>query len=295
MAELPDYELLKDGGEPPSPPEPGHATRRWALPALLVAVAIVAGYFVFGGRRPAQPAATEAPAGVEATAEPVRPLGGDRDVIDVPPLDDSDPLVRELVRKLSSHPRVAAWLATDGLIRGFAVAAVNVAEGKSPAPHLAVLRPSSGFRVIERAGAGGWYLDPQSYERYNALADAVASVDPVGGARLYATLKPRIEEAYRELGLPDTSFDRTLERAIARLLETPEVGDPVRIEPLDEGIGYGFADPRIEALSGAQKQLLRMGPRNAETVKGRLRQIAIELGIPSSRLRAARTSTPETR
>jgi hypothetical protein len=53
------------------------------------------------------------------------------------------------------------------------------------------------------------------------------------------------------------------------------------------GIGYAFADPKLEGLSRAQKQLLRMGPQNVRAIQGKLREIAGVLGIPDSRLPAA--------
>ena len=134
----------------------------------------------------------------------------------IPPLDASDALVRLFVRELSEHPAVTAWLTTNGLIRSFTVVVANISDGGTPARHLNVLRPSSAFQTIAQDGVS--YVDPRSYDRYAAIADAVGSVDPAGAARLYATLKPRIEEAHRELGSPDQSFDRTLERAIVALL-----------------------------------------------------------------------------
>ena len=91
----------------------------------------------------------------------------------LPPLDESDALVADLVRKLSSHPRVTAWLTTDGLVRNFAVVVLNIAEGETPNQLLRPLRPSSGFLVSERNG--DLFVDPRSYERYTLLADAVAS------------------------------------------------------------------------------------------------------------------------
>ena len=50
------------------------------------------------------------------------------------------------------------------------------------------------------------------------------------------------------------------------------------------GIGYAYVDPRLESLSAAQKQLLRMGPENVRTIQAKLREIALALGIPDSRL-----------
>src|SRR5438477_361972 len=49
-------------------------------------------------------------------------------------------------------------------------------------------------------------------------------------------------------------------------------------------IGYGYVDDRLEDLTPAQKQLLRMGPRNVRIIKARLRAIALALGIPPSHL-----------
>jgi hypothetical protein len=198
----------------------------------------------------------------------------------VPPLDESDVVVGDLLKMLSSHPRVASWLATKGLIRNFTAVVANVAEGKAPANLVPMLRPSAPFNTVERGEA--LYINPKSYERYTSLAEAVSSVDPAGSARLYATLKPRIEEAYRDLGSQEPVFDRTLERAIVLLLSTPVPADPIAIEP--RGIGYGFADDRLENLTDAQKQLLRTGPDNARTIQRRLREIALALGIPSERL-----------
>jgi hypothetical protein len=134
--------------------------------------------------------------------------------------------------------------------------------------------------VVERGS--DLVIDPRSYQRYDALAAAAASVDAAGSARLYATLKPRIEEAHNELGLSAIPFDRTLETAIVLLLETPMVADPIRVEP--HGIGYGFVDAKLEQLAPAQKQLLRMGSKNVRTVQSALRTIALALGIPAARL-----------
>ena len=185
-----------------------------------------------------------------------------------------------LVRALSTSPAVTAWLTTSGLIRNFTVAVTNIADGVTPAKHLTVLRPASAFRVVERDRQ--LYADPRSYDRFTPIADAIASVDPARAAALYATLKPRIEEAYRDLGSSD-SFDRRMEGALVALINTP-VLDQMRLKP--KGIGYAYADERLEGLTGAQKQLLRMGPRNVRTIQASLRNVALALGVSPSRLPA---------
>jgi hypothetical protein len=245
--------------------------------ALIVAAAAVAYVFLWrsdGGDQP--PAAgTEAP----GTPSAAQPLGGEPKPVDVPPLGESDPIVRELVGALSSHPRVAAWLATDGLIRNFVVVVENIAYGTNPAPRLQALRPAEPFRT--RGSDEEPVLDPASYDRYDGYAEAAASIDAKGAADLYATLKPRIEEAWAELGRQG-SFDAALERAIVVLLETPVVEGDVELTP--GPVGYRFSDPKLERLAPAQKQLLRMGPENTRTIQNKLREVATTLGIPPEQL-----------
>ena len=225
---------------------------------------------------PAEAASTETPPAAAT------PLGGNPFPADVPALDLSDGFVRQWVPRLSSHPRVAAWLATDGLIRNFVTVVSNIAEGTTPSGRVSVLKPAGAFQVLERGDT--MVIDPRSYARYDELAAGFASLDAAGSAQLYATLKPRIEEAHAELGAPPGSFDRTLERALVALLQTPVSDRPLAVEP--SGIGYRFADDRLEGLAGAQRHLLRMGPSNARLVQRAIRDLALALGIPASRLPA---------
>jgi Protein of unknown function (DUF3014) len=234
-------------------------------------------------RRPAQaPAAPESVP--QATAAPQTeartPLGPDVQPIDLPPLVLTDPLVREMLGKLSSSPTLAAWLATDGLIRGFVVSVENVADGISPAKHARALAPRSPFRTQSDGGVVS--VDPRSYARYDGIANAAASMDPAGLARVYSILKPRLLEAYTELGHPRGELDVVVERAIVHLLQTPVVDEPVVLRPRVLSFRYDRED--LEALSPAQKQLLRMGPRNVKLIQDQLRAVARELGIPAARL-----------
>jgi hypothetical protein len=278
MQDIADFELEKEPGRAPLPP----ASRPpsfvpWIVGVLMVTA--VAGAYYFTRQNAATPASTGSTTSTEATVEPLRPLGADVAPIDLPPLDETDAVVRQFVRALSSHPRIAAWLTTNGLIRNFTVVIDNVAAGRTPANHLRVLRPTGSFQPIDVGGT--MVMDLRSYDRYNDFAAAAASIDADGAARLYATLKPRIEDAYGELGLNGT-FDRTLERAIVHLLQAPAIQGEVALIP--RGALYNYNDSRIEGLSQAQKQLLRMGPRNMGVIQRKLRDIALALGIPPERL-----------
>ena len=281
MLNVHDFELRKTPEDSYDDERQRRPIAVWIAAILLIAGMVGAVYFFLGRRNTPQSTAAPAPAApAPAAAAPSTALGADPLAINLPPLAETDALIRELVGGLSSHPSVAAWLTTNNLIRNFTVVVANIADSRTPARHLSVLRPTSNFRVIERGG--DTYIDPRSYDRYNHLATAAASINPAGSARLYATVKPRIDEAYRELGVTDGSFDRTLENAIVTLLRTPVVDDPIRLEP--RGVGYAFADPKLEALTPPQKQLLRTGARNVRQIQGSLREIAQALGIPADRL-----------
>lgn len=273
MADFSDLQLDK----PYDPPPPGRRFGGRLL--LLIPLLAVVGYLVWNllasRNAPASDVRvqTEQQVAEADKAQPLEPVSGEE--IDLPPLGETDPVVRQLVSALSSHPRVAAWLTTDQLIRNFTVVVVNISNGRSPARHLGAVRPTGEFIADEDGEIAR--IDARSYRRYDEYADAVGALDAEGTARLYATLKPRIQDAYRELGYPDGDFDRAMERALVELLNTPDIDGDVILAP--KSVSWEFAEPKLQSLSGAQRQFLRMGPRNMRIVKGKLREIAPLLGI----------------
>ncbi|MEO5739409.1 MAG: DUF3014 domain-containing protein [Vicinamibacterales bacterium] len=272
-----DFDLREPGVEEPPAPPTVTAVRRSPIllgAALLLIVVLAGAYFYL--RAPTRPPATTAR--IEQP-QSQRPAEADQS-IPLPPLDESDPLVRELVSRLSSHPTVLSWLATDGLIVNFALVTHRIADGRSPAKELGFLGPIAPFRP--RTSRDDLFIDPSSYRRYDKYAQAVSALDARGAARLYATLKPRLLDAQRRINPSGGEFDPVLERAIVQLLQVPVLHGEVELVP--KGIGYGFADPKLEALSASQKQLLRMGPQNVQAIQQKLRDIADYLAIPASKL-----------
>jgi hypothetical protein len=272
-----DFELDHPVLEPIDPVyPPSHAGLAIAI-VVLLALGGGLGYYVY--RTYVAPVSTGAAETPTAPAQPIAqqpqaPAVAAADVV-LPPLPQTDPVVRELLGALSSHPTILAWLATKGLIANFAVVTLNISEGRGPTTHLQALAPRAPFRT--RGSGSALYVDPRSYDRYNRYAEAVTALDATGAARLYATLKPRILDAYRELGYPDGDFDRVLERAIGQLLNVPVVNGNVALRR--ESVSYTYADPALESLSPAQRQFLRMGPQNVQAVQAKLLEIATLLNL----------------
>lgn len=254
-------------------PPPRRRRRAIAAALIVLVLAGLAGYVTWLRRSSARPSVAVKSERVTVPREPRAAEPGEN--IDLPPLAETDALVRRLVSELSRHPTVTAWLATNQLIRNFALVIQTIAEHRSPASHLKAVRPAGAFSVISEGDT--IFIDPASYRRYDGYADAFAAIDARGAGRLYATLKPRITEAYHELGDPEGDFDATLRSALGELLRTPVIDR--RVQLTHTSVSYEFADPALEALSPAQRQLLRMGPRNVRIVQRKLREIAPYLGI----------------
>ena len=216
----------------------------------------------------APPVASGSPAAPQAS--PSTPL---------PRLDDSDPLARRLGEALSARPELARWLARPGLLRLVAVVVTNVADGESPRPNLEFLAPSRRF-AARPDRRGRLVADPAGFAGYDTLGDVVASVEAGVVVTAYRTVEPLLDEAHRELGHPEGRFRTSLDKAIATLLAVPV---PPEDAPLERHATLlRWADPALESLTPAQKQLLRIGPRNVRLVQAKLREIQAALSAPPS-------------
>jgi len=262
-----DFELDRDGAAPPPPPPPSppESRQKWLILAAVI-LAIGGGLFarwwtMNRGETAPVAAATEAPPASPETAAAPTPL---------PPMDQMDPYLRGVIGALSTRPELARWLATDGLLQQMAVGIDRLSRGASPASDLRVLAPTSGFAVEGRGLTRT--IDPASYARYNGLAETVASIDPAAAAKVYQTIKPRLREAYAALGRTENDVDVAVQQALEVLIETPIPSSPVRLME-GKGATWVFADPALEALDPAQKQLLRMGPENASRIIEMLKQL----------------------
>jgi hypothetical protein len=266
-----------------TPPSPRSSRTVGLLITLAIAAALVVAFWMMSRRvEPPAPgtasndersAAAPDAAGDEPrrTAELEAPL---------PPLDESDALVRDLVGAFSSNPALAAWLGNSGLIRLFAAAVENVSLGQTPSANLPFLRPRDAYRTVERSAAQGTELvpDPASYARYDLAADVFTSIDPQAAAFVYRRLHGLIQEAYADLGYPDESVDTALATAFETLLETPIPSTAPALERHLETFHY--VDPDLETLAPSQKQLLRMGPENAARVQDQIRRLASAMHLP---------------
>jgi len=244
------------------------------LAGVVIGLWVYVGYFYFRPRTVKEPLPIP-PAAVSENENKPSPVK----------LEQSDDWIRERAETLSSHSGLAAWLKTENIIRRITAAVNIIADGNSPKDSLGFLSPRKKFAVQKRGR--NFYLDPQSYARYDWAADVFQSLNTEAAVKLFEELKPLFQDACRELGCWKRDFQDTWVRAVQELLRTPVVKGQIRLRK--KVLSYAIMDTRLEELSAAQKHLLRMGPKNTAEIQGKLREIARTLGVPEDQLPKSQT------
>lgn len=270
MSDLGTLELDKDDPEPLD--SGGGGGGLGPILAGLVGLVVVAligagGYWGYQRFKPApRPlVATPAPAATPAPiSTPTAPV--------LPPLADSDGFIRDLLKSASSDPRFADWLARNNLVRRFANVVDVLADGGLPRGPLSFLAPRSPFAVRQQRGQT--IIDPKTHARYNAMADIIASLDAATCARVLGWVTPLLDEAYKDLGHPQGGVAQAIDASIAEVTGVQVPQGDVALHKVDKVRPiYTFADKELEALSAAQKALIRMGPSNAAKIQAKLSEI----------------------
>ena len=246
----------------------------WWSAGIVIAAAIAIGvyyryYSPAAAAPPPQPAVAPQPAAPPAPAiqHPIPPEA-EQQQAPLPPLDQSDPVVRDSLTGLLGKPAVAKFLVPHEIVRDFVVTVDNLPR-KKVAAELRPLQPTAGETAVDTQ-AGQTILSDQNYARYAPLMQAVNAADPKALAGVYFRLYPLFQQAYENLGYPGKYFNDRLVLAIDSLLATPNVPGPIYL--VRPKVFYQFSDPKLEALPAGQKLLIRMGPQNAGIIKAKLQQ-----------------------
>jgi hypothetical protein len=219
--------------------------------------------------------------------EPVAPLPQPDPVVEpiepmlvVPRLNESDDFARRQLLQLEvvEGEPAEAWLERDDVVRRLTVLMDNAATGNVPRQQLEPLALEAPFPVVRENES--IYVDERGFQRYDRIVDTLVRIQPERAVALLHTLSPLISQALQELGYRQPNPQARVRAAIDHALTTPVVED--RIELVQPGVLYQYADPELEALTALQKQLLRMGPDNVRRVQGYLREVSavLDQGAP---------------
>jgi Protein of unknown function (DUF3014) len=263
-------------------PEQG-ASPRWLIAAAIVlAIAGIAVWLWLGPAPdvPPRPSASTPTASPQpAVAAPVaRPAPAQtpppRPTTSAPPLrlpalDASDPELTSALSELIGAQAFAQTVRPDELVRRLVVTIDNLPRRTLPLERR-IIQPIPGSLVV-REVEDRTYLSNENFARYAGFTTLVSRADAHLLVGLYRGYYPLLQEAYLELGNPETEFAMRLIEVVDHLLAAPEIGGAIALT--QPNVLYQYQDPELESLSAGHKILLRMGPINAAIVKAKLREI----------------------
>ncbi len=198
-----------------------------------------------------------------------------------------DARLRALTKRASRSKLLRKWSMSQGILQRTAAAVRLVARGDTPKPVLGFISLDRRFIVeeqllskSEQKRTGEYervFISPKSYARYDPITDALTSMKPEAMAFAYRKLRPDYNRAFSQVAARGERFEDVLTEAIRRLVNV-EVPSG-KIELKSKGAVYAFLDPKLEAMSPAEKQLIRMGPKNAQKIQRALRRFARSAGL----------------
>jgi len=200
---------------------------------------------------------------------PAMPAVEARQLRPLPPLDESDEYLRLDIADVFCTA-VAEQPIADALIERL-VATIDNLPRQRVAERVRPVQPlETAFAVIGQDDSGQYVLGEDNFQRYDALVSRFGAVDVDEMVELYRRYYPLFQKAYQGLGYPNAYFNDRLIDVLDHLLETPDVsGNILLVRP---HVLYEFDDENLEALSGGQKLLIRIGPRHRATVMSKLRE-----------------------
>ncbi|MBU2223267.1 MAG: DUF3014 domain-containing protein [Gammaproteobacteria bacterium] len=181
----------------------------------------------------------------------------------LPTLDESDVYVQQKLLALPWKAGLASLFVNEEMIRRFVVQVDNIAQGRI-VPEQALFKGlAQDFKAQKNDQQ--YQLEIANYKRYQRYLDLLESAPKAEVVALFNRLYPLLQQAYLELGYPDAQFRDRVQQAIRLLLSAPEIADEPRLAL--ESVQYTFADPEIEQLSMAHKQMVRLGLKNQQRLK----------------------------
>ena len=223
-----------------------------------------------------QPPAESAPAPLEAEV-PAVPIAAPV-VTEVQPKTPPAPVVteetgdryaRESIDAVNGGKALAQFVAGDYVVER-AVAIIDaLRRGEVPYKLLPVGKPSTTFPISDDGLRVT--LDAAGFSRYDGFAQWVGGLDTTVLVSLLNDYEMIATQALTRMGVSDFDIRSAVLAATTQILSTPQVA--VDAELMRREANWVYMDAELEALSSLQKQVLRMGPENADIVQQKARDI----------------------
>jgi hypothetical protein len=169
----------------------------------------------------------------------------------LPDLDASDETLQDALAQLLGKDSFNSLFTHTGLVRKMVISVDNAAAEHPLSSETSVFLPLEG--KFKTGKGQELTLSPSNYSRYQPYIAVARAIDPEKMVSVYFHFYPLFQSAYRDIN-PKKYFNDRLVEVIDKLLETPEVSDPIKLTI--ESVRYKFADPKIESLTVGQKLLV---------------------------------------
>ena len=223
-----------------------------------------------------QPPVEPAPAPIEAEV-PAAPIAAPV-ATEVQPKTPPAPVVteetgdryaRESIDAVNGGKALAQFVAGDYVVER-AVAIIDaLRRGEVPYKLLPVGKPSTTFPISDDGLRVT--LDAAGFDRYDGFAQWVGGLDTTALVSLLNDYEMIATQALTRMGVSDFDIRSAVLAATTQILSTPQVA--VDAELMRREANWVYMDPELEALSSLQKQVLRMGPENADIIQQKARDI----------------------
>ncbi len=207
----------------------------------------------------------------------------------LPSLQEADAYVRQALSDFLDAKDMLRFLQPEQFVAHLVATVDNL-----PRPHATValwpVTPTPGRFTVgsgdDSAAALSGTIHPDNYLRYSPFVAFVEAVDTTNAVALYVHLYPLFQQAYRDLGYPNGSFNDRLVEVIDHLLALPVHVEPLHVSrpdvkgehrPRAPWVTYEFTDPTLNDLSTGQKMLLRAGAVNHQRLRTKLMAIRAQL------------------
>lgn len=183
--------------------------------------------------------------------------------------ETGDQYARESIDAVNGGKALAQFVAGDYVVER-AVAIIDaLRRGEVPYKLLPVGKPSTTFPISDNGLRVT--LDTAGFSRYDGFAQWVGGLDTPALISLLNDYERIATQALTRMGVTDFDIRSALLAATTQILSTPQVA--VDAELMRREANWVYMDPELEALSSLQKQVLRMGPENADIVQQKARDI----------------------
>jgi hypothetical protein len=188
----------------------------------------------------------------------------------LPSLSESDDAVRDALAEIPLGTAGQQYLMPSNIIERSASLIYLTAQGDVPYKLLPIARPKAPFTIIDDGTQV--VADPEGFARYDPITRWVESLDSAAIIDAFARFLPLFREAWGFYGEDPAYFDLAVIETLDTIIATPEIDITDERLIRKEAI-WIYESPTIESLAPVQKQILRMGPSNAEVIKQKAVQV----------------------